>query len=72
MNIICGNLLPEISDKQAVFDIQAPEIVTASFISNEKGNYAHAITTNLSLDDGSCVLTLLVKDEQLPTPQGEV
>jgi chemotaxis protein CheY-P-specific phosphatase CheC len=28
INVICGNLLPAIAGKQAVFDIDAPEIIT--------------------------------------------
>ena len=66
LNIICGNLLPEISDKKAVFDIKAPEIVPSSYIKDEDKNYSHKISANLSLDQGACVVTLLIKEGDLP------
>ena len=66
INIICGNLLPELSDKKEVFDIKAPEIVSSSFIGDEGKNYSQKVSVNLSLDQGSCVVTLIVKEGQLP------
>ena len=64
LNIICGNLLPDI-DKTAVFDIDAPETTDHSFFDEAK-RFPHKITANLSLDEGSCVVWLFIEDEVLP------
>ena len=66
LNIICGNLLPELSDNKAVFDIKAPEIVSSAFIKDEGSNYSKKVSANLSLDQGSCIITLLIKEGELP------
>jgi CheY-specific phosphatase CheX len=63
LNIICGNLLPQLSDKTAIFDIGAPEMAEALIMSNPEKKYHHKISASLSLDDGSCTVTLFVEDE---------
>lgn len=62
LNVICGNLLPKIGGTEAVFDIQAPEILEAEaaktltndFMANPQG----CASARLSLDDGECQLYL--------------
>ena len=63
LNIICGNLLPELSDKTAVFDIGAPEMAEPSILNHPDKKYHHKVSASLSLDDGSCVVTLFIEDE---------
>ena len=60
LNVICGNLLPRIGGVEAIFDIQAPEILEAEALKammneyrSEPQGYASAL---LSLDEGECQL----------------
>jgi len=61
INIICGNILPAIAGKQAVFDIDAPEIIKEG--EDIKGNDGEELVSDLkfSLDEGRCDLVLFIK-----------
>ena len=63
LNIICGNLLPEISDKQAVFSIGTPEIIAEEERKEIHGNYKNIVTAGVELDEGVCVMSLFCEDE---------
>jgi chemotaxis protein CheY-P-specific phosphatase CheC len=62
LNVICGNLLPRIGGVEAVFDIQAPEIIEAGAAKIMVGEYKTAArewaSAMLSLDEGECQLYL--------------
>ena len=58
LNIICGNLLPEIADKQSVFTIKTPEIVDRDRSKEMQKNYKNIITTGVELDEGVCIMSL--------------
>jgi chemotaxis protein CheY-P-specific phosphatase CheC len=60
LNVICGNLLPKIGGVEAVFDIQAPEILEAEalkmLLNDFKADPKGCASARLSLDDGECQL----------------
>jgi len=62
INVICGNVLPEIADKKAVFNIAPPEILTESgaIESILKDHGAPAAVAKLDIDDEACDLYLFV------------
>lgn len=62
-NVICGNLLPAIAGKDAVFDIQPPEIL-ADGSSLEKTSHGEPMSVaKLSIDDEPCRLSLYIDEE---------
>ncbi|MCP3950744.1 MAG: chemotaxis protein CheX [Desulfobacterales bacterium] len=53
INIVCGNILPEIGGKEAIFDIAPPAII------NEPGarpDVTDAVKVQLDLDEGPCFI----------------
>ncbi|MBW2359013.1 MAG: chemotaxis protein CheX [Deltaproteobacteria bacterium] len=62
MNVICGNLLPAITGKQAVFNIGSPEIITGGEAikeATEKYNGRSPTSmVRLDIDGEQCVLFL--------------
>ena len=62
INIVCGNVLPEIGGKQAVFDIASPQIIDAPA---DRPDMAGAIKVQLELDEGMCFIYLTF-DGQIP------
>ena len=67
LNVICGNLLPKIGGTEAVFDIQAPEILEAeaakTLLDDFKADPQGCASAFLSLDDGECQLYMRSKNE---------
>jgi len=65
INIICGNILPAIAGKQAVFNIGVPEIIQEG--EGIKGNDGEDLASDakLSFDEGRCDLVLFVNGEIL-------
>jgi len=63
INILCGNILPVIGGKQAVFNIGAPMIIPEG--EDIKGNDGEELASDvkLSLDEGRCDLVLFVNGE---------
>jgi len=63
INIICGNILPVIGGKQAVFNIGAPMIIPEG--EDIKGNDGEELVSDVkfSLDEGRCDLVLFVNGE---------
>lgn len=63
LNILCGNILPVIGGKQAVFNIGAPMIIPEG--QDIKGNDGEELASDvkLSLDEGRCDLVLFVNGE---------
>ena len=60
INILCGNILPAIAGKQAVFNIGAPEIIQEGEDIKENNGEELASDVKLSLDEGRCDLVLFV------------
>ena len=60
LNVICGNLLPEIAERQEVFNIGSPQIVAVE--QTIERNYDRSSTYNarLVLEDGPCELLLFI------------
>lgn len=62
INVICGNLLPAIAGRQAIFDIGSPEIITGSeAIKEATEEYAGCPPTSivsLDIDGEQCTLYL--------------
>jgi len=59
LNVICGNLLPAIAGKEAVFDIDSPEIIS---MENKKDPERADAQALLILDSGPCLLLLWLSD----------
>lgn len=65
INVVCGNLLPAISGKQSVFNVNPPEIISQEDpVITDDGPQPTTIA-KMDLDDGQCDLLLFV-DEQPP------
>jgi len=63
VNVFCGNILPAIGGKSAVFNIDAPEIVPEGEDMKVKGGEKLISNVKLSLDEGRCDLVFFVKGE---------
>ena len=63
INILCGNILPVIGGKQAVFNIGSPMIISEG--EDVKGGDGEKLVSDvkLSLDEGRCDLVLFVNGE---------
>lgn len=65
LNVICGNLLPRIGGVEAVFDIQAPEVVDTAaakaILEEQQADPQSCASATLSLDEGECQLYLHTK-----------
>ncbi len=53
INIVCGNVLPVIGGKEAVFDIAAPQIIEAP---SDRPDVAGGVKVQLELDEGMCFI----------------
>ncbi|MBI9085926.1 MAG: chemotaxis protein CheX [Desulfobacterales bacterium] len=74
LNVICGNLLPAIAGRQAVFNIDAPEMVIPAVEPDEDHWGTPTAVARLGLDQGSCDLFLYVAGdlpENLPGNAGQ-
>ena len=63
LNIICGNLLPEIGGNKAIFNIGTPEIIGPGTLDFDGDGFKLKIDTILSIDDGQCQLSLRIKED---------
>jgi chemotaxis protein CheX len=63
VNIICGNILPAIGGKQAVFSIDAPKIIPEGEDVQVRDGEKLVSDVKLSLDEGRCDLVLFVNGE---------
>ena len=64
VNIVCGNVLPAISGKEAVFDIASPTVVAEP---DAWSDCAAAVKVQLELDEGLCFIYLKI-DGEIPEP----
>ncbi|MCP4578349.1 MAG: chemotaxis protein CheX [Deltaproteobacteria bacterium] len=60
VNVICGNLLPAIAGKDAVFDIHPPEILADGSSLEETSHGKLVSVAKLSIDDEPCHLSLYI------------
>ncbi len=65
LNVICGNLLPEIAGRQEVFNIDSPQIVTVEQTIEKNPDRSSTYHVKLALDDGQCELLLFI-DGRIP------
>ena len=63
INVLCGNILPVIGGKEAVFNIGGPVIVPEGEDMKVKSGEKFVSDVKLSLDEGRCDLVLFVKGE---------
>jgi CheY-specific phosphatase CheX len=63
INVFCGNILPAIGGKQAVFNIDAPEIIPLGEDIKVKDGEKLVSAVKLSLDEGRCDLILFANGE---------
>lgn len=63
INIFCGNILPAIGGKQAVFNIDTPEMVPEKEEIKVKEDEKLISNVKFSFDEGRCDLALYVKGE---------
>jgi chemotaxis protein CheY-P-specific phosphatase CheC len=61
-NVVCGNLLPRMAGKQAVFNIEAPQLVDPQVIGGT-GARSPAARTRLVLDAGRAEFALFINGE---------
>lgn len=61
LNVVCGNLLPAIAGKTAVFDIDAPVIVGNGGTGHPNAGPLPCGAAKLSLEGGSCYLYLMIE-----------
>ena len=58
LNVICGNLLPEISGRQEIFNIDPPVIVAEDGVVRKKNRQNPICKITLAVEEGSCELFL--------------
>jgi chemotaxis protein CheY-P-specific phosphatase CheC len=69
LNVICGNLLPEIAGTQEVFDIDPPEIVAEEEAAKKRNGANPTCNVTLALEQGLCELFLFM-DDRIPLNDG--
>ncbi len=62
VNVICGNLLPEIAGKQAVFNFDMPQMTTEKTPSCNENNETKKSLAKLDLERGRCDVILFAND----------
>ena len=60
LNVICGNLLPEIAGRQEVFHIDSPQIVAVEQAIESNHDRSSTYHARLDLEDGQCELFLFI------------
>jgi chemotaxis protein CheY-P-specific phosphatase CheC len=63
LNVICGNLLPAIAGRQAIFNITSPEILSDVGNEIEKDIAATKASVRLPLENGCCELFLRINGD---------
>ncbi len=67
LNVVCGNLLPEIAGTEAVFNVQAPQLVADGDIPASIDGRQPLATVRLILDDGEAELACFTDARFLAT-----
>jgi CheY-specific phosphatase CheX len=65
LNVVCGNLLPEIAGTQEVFNIDPPAIVAEDKVIKKSNGPNPICKATLALEEGTCELFLFT-DERIP------
>ncbi len=71
INVICGNLLPRLSGKRIIFNVNAPQIVSSDEIEAEKQERPPLAVTRLSIEEGACDLIFFTDGEIPPDGMAE-
>lgn len=69
INVICGNLLPAIGGKEAVFNIDAPGIIGEGESEVDVAATKADSIARLSIDDEQCDVLLFVDGDPPPSPK---
>jgi hypothetical protein len=67
LNVICGNLLPQLGGTQEIFSIEVPEIIDKEAIAKFTEGRRLSGATKLELDEGYISLMLYCEGE-VPVP----
>ncbi len=62
INVICGNLLPEIAGRKQLFNVNTPRILPSGEIEAIISDKNPAATAKLALEEGQCDLILYLDD----------
>jgi CheY-specific phosphatase CheX len=65
LNVICGNLLPAIAGRQAIFDIDPPQVIQEDETLKNINRQNPICQVTLALDEGACDLFLFADDRIL-------
>ena len=65
LNVVCGNLLPEIAGRREVFNIDPPVIVAEDGVAKKSNSRNPICKITLALEEGSCELSLFTDDRIL-------
>jgi two-component system chemotaxis response regulator CheY len=77
INVICGNLLPQLAGTEAVFKVAAPQLLGEEDVPTRRNGQPPSGSARLMLDTGPCRLALFVEgtmpsgEEQTPTQPEE-
>lgn len=69
LNVICGNLLPEIEGQEAVFDISAPEVLQKE--GAVKSQFSELGNASVSLDEGKACFVIFAELDKI-TPMKKI
>jgi len=61
VNVVCGNLLPELAGHEAVFDVQAPAILSLQELPESREPLECVGRVRMALDEGMAELVLFVE-----------
>lgn len=63
INVVCGNLLPELAGRKKLFNVNAPQILSLDETQALAEEKRPAATAKLALEEGQCDLVLYLDDD---------
>jgi CheY-specific phosphatase CheX len=69
INVICGNLLPELAGRKKLFNVNAPQILTTGDLNTAFPDGTPSATAKLSLEEGQCDLVLYLEENASLEPE---
>jgi len=64
LNVVCGNLLPELAGPQAIFDVSPPQLCPETTLPPTHHDTPPTATATLDLDAGPARLALFIHNDQ--------